>query len=69
MSPSFTRNISKYYKMHWGYFLLTAFTFYVVAFVLSVPALGPVPATVVKSLIFVVLHVLAHKYVGPHLRK
>jgi len=55
--------------MQWGYFLLTALTFYVVAFVLSVPSLGPVPATVVKSLIFVVLHVLAHKFVGPHLRK
>jgi len=54
--------------MHYGYFLLTALTFYVVAFVLNVPSLGPVPSTVVKSLLFVVLHVLMHKYVGPRLK-
>jgi len=55
--------------MHWGYFVLTALTFYVVAFVITVPSLGPIPSTVVKSLVFVLLHVLAHKYIGPQLRK
>jgi hypothetical protein len=55
--------------MQWGYLFLTALTFYVVAFVLPVPGLGPVPSTVVKSLVFVLLHVLAHKYIGPQLRK
>jgi len=54
--------------MNWGYFLLTALTFYVVAFVLDVPSLGPVPSSVVKTLVFVLLHCLAHKYVGPRLK-
>ena len=45
----------------WAYFLLTALTFYVVAFVVDVPALGPVPAPVVKSLVFVAVHVALHK--------
>jgi hypothetical protein len=45
----------------WGYFLLTALTFYVVAFVLAVPSLGPVPSPVVKALLFTVVHVALHK--------
>lgn len=43
------------------YYLLTAVTFYLVAFVLQVPALGPVPAPWVKALVFVVVHVLIHR--------
>jgi hypothetical protein len=45
----------------WMYMLLTAATFYLVAFMLAVPAVGPVPSPVVKSLVFVALHVLTHK--------
>ena len=47
--------------MWWTYMLLTAATFYLVAFMLAVPAVGPLPSPVVKSLVFVVLHVLTHK--------
>uniref|UniRef100_A0A6C0CVB1 Uncharacterized protein n=1 Tax=viral metagenome TaxID=1070528 RepID=A0A6C0CVB1_9ZZZZ len=43
------------------YLLLTAATFYLVAFVLAVPAVGPLPSPVVKSLLFVGVHVLVHK--------
>jgi len=43
------------------YMLLTALTFYFVAFMLAVPAVGPLSSPVVKSLVFVVLHVLTHK--------
>lgn len=43
------------------YYLLTALTFYVVAFVLPIPALGPVPSPVVKSLVFAMVHVCMHK--------
>ena len=55
--------------MDWTYFVLTALTFYVFAFVLPVPSLGPVPSTVVKSVLFVLVHLLIHKTVGPRLRK
>jgi hypothetical protein len=44
----------------WAYILLTAITFYVVAFVVDVPAVGPVPAPVLKSLIFVAVHIAIH---------
>lgn len=50
----------------WGYFLLTALTFYVVAFVLAVPSLGPVPSPVVKALLFTVVHIALHKMLKPH---
>jgi hypothetical protein len=53
--------------MPWLYYLLTAATFYVVAFVVPTPSLGPVPSSVVKSVLFVVAHVLLHKTVGPSL--
>ena len=43
------------------YMLLTGLTFYVVAFMLSVPSLGPVPAPVVKTVLFVLLHCLLHR--------
>lgn len=43
------------------YFLLTAATFYVVAFLLAVPSLGPVPSPVVKALLFTVIHIALHK--------
>jgi hypothetical protein len=43
------------------YLLLTAVTFYVVAFVLVVPAVGPLSSHVVKSLLFVAVHVMVHK--------
>jgi hypothetical protein len=55
--------------MYWGYFLLTALTFYVVAFVLPVPSFGPIPSEVIKSVLFVVVHLLMHSVVGPHLKK
>jgi len=45
----------------WSYFLLTALTFYVVAFMVPVPALGPVPSPVVKALVFTAAHVALHK--------
>ena len=54
--------------MKWGYFALTALTFYVVAFVLAVPSLGPVPSPVVKALLFAVVHIALHKLVGPKLK-
>jgi|UniRef100_A0A6C0F2B4 hypothetical protein len=44
----------------WAYFLLTALTFYVVAFMVAVPSVGPVPAPVVKALLFTVVHVAVH---------
>jgi|UniRef100_A0A6C0B208 hypothetical protein len=50
----------------WGYFLLTALTFYVVAFMVSVPNLGPVPSPVVKALLFTVVHVVLHRVLKPH---
>ncbi len=53
----------------YSYFLLTALTFYVVAFMVPVPAVGPVPAAVVKSLLFTLVHVALHKFVGPALRR
>jgi len=43
------------------YYLLTAATFYLVAFVLQVPSVGPVPAPWVKALLFVAVHVLVHR--------
>lgn len=43
------------------YVLLTAATFYLVAFVLVVPAVGPLSSPVVKSLVFVAIHVVMHK--------
>jgi hypothetical protein len=43
------------------YFLLTALTFYVVAFMVAVPSLGPVPSPVVKALLFTVVHIALHK--------
>ena len=43
------------------YMLVTALTFYLVAFMLAVPAVGPLPSPVVKSMVFVALHVLTHK--------
>jgi hypothetical protein len=54
--------------MKWGYFLLTALTFYVVAFMVPVPSLGPVPSPVVKALLFAMVHVCLHKLVGPKLK-
>lgn len=45
----------------WMYMLLTAATFYLVAFMLAIPAVGPLSSPVVKSLVFVALHVLVHK--------
>jgi len=42
------------------YFLLTALTFYVVAFMVTVPRVGPVPAPVVKALLFAVVHCVMH---------
>jgi hypothetical protein len=53
-------------KKMFGYFLLTALTFYVVAFVLAVPSLGPVPSPVVKALLFTVVHIALHKMLKPH---
>jgi hypothetical protein len=53
----------------WSYFLLTALTFYVVAFMVPVSAVGPVPGPVVKALLFTLVHVALHKYVGPALRR
>jgi hypothetical protein len=47
--------------MHWGYFILTAVTFYVIAFMVPVPSLGPLPAPVVKSLLFALVHIMIHK--------
>jgi hypothetical protein len=43
------------------YYLLTALTFYVVAFVLPISSLGPVPSPVVKALLFAMVHVAMHK--------
>jgi hypothetical protein len=43
------------------YFLLTAATFYVVAFLVPVPSMGPVPSPVVKALLFTVIHIALHK--------
>lgn len=43
------------------YFLVTALSFYVVAYLVPDVRLGPVPSAVVKSLLFVVVHVLTHK--------
>ncbi len=43
------------------YFLVTALSFYVVAYLVPDVRLGPVPSAVVKSLLFVVLHVVTHK--------
>lgn len=43
------------------YYLLTAVTFYVVAFVLPVPSLGAMPSTYVRALVFVAVHVLTHR--------
>ena len=45
----------------WSYFTLTALTFYVVAFMLPVPALGPVPSPVVKAILFTVIHIALRK--------
>jgi hypothetical protein len=44
----------------WAYLLLTALTFYVIAFMVSVPSVGPVPAPVVKALLFAVVHFAIH---------
>jgi uncharacterized membrane protein YvlD (DUF360 family) len=43
------------------YFLVTALSFYVVAYLVPDVRVGPVPSAVVKSLLFVVLHVVTHK--------
>jgi hypothetical protein len=51
------------------YLLLTALTFYAVAFVLPVPSLGPVPSTVVKSVLFVLVHLVTHTFVKGALKK
>ena len=44
------------------YYLLTGLTFYLVAYdvLFTVPAVGPFPQTVVKSAVFVVVHVMTH---------
>jgi hypothetical protein len=44
------------------YYFLTGLTFYLVAYdvLFTVPALGPFPQTVVKSAVFVVVHVMTH---------
>lgn len=44
----------------WLYFLTTALTFYVVAFMVPVSSVGPVPAPVVKALLFTVVHIMVH---------
>jgi hypothetical protein len=43
------------------YYLLTAVSFYVVAFVIPVPDLGAMPSTYVRALLFVAVHVLTHR--------
>lgn len=45
------------------YYLLTGVTFYLVAFdvLFTVPALGPFPQHVVKSVVFVLVHILVHR--------
>jgi hypothetical protein len=45
------------------YYVLTALTFYLVAYdvLFTVPALGPIPQPLVKSLVFLAVHVLTHK--------
>jgi len=43
------------------YYLLTAVTFYVVAYVLPIPHLGALPETYVRALVFVVIHVALHR--------
>jgi hypothetical protein len=44
------------------YYILTGLTFYLVAYdvLFTVPAVGPFPQTVVKSAVFVVVHVMTH---------
>lgn len=53
-------NFSRLKQKMWVYLLLTALTFYVVAFMVAVPSVGPVPAPVVKSLLFAVVHYAMH---------
>jgi hypothetical protein len=43
------------------YLFLTALTFYVIAFMVTVPAIGPIPSPVVKALLFAVVHIAIHK--------
>ena len=43
------------------YYLLTAVSFYVVAFVIPIPDLGAMPSTYVRALLFVAVHVLTHR--------
>jgi hypothetical protein len=42
------------------YLLLTAVTFYLVAFVLPVPSVGPVSSEYVRSLLYVAVHLMTH---------
>jgi hypothetical protein len=44
------------------YYFLTCLTFYLVAYdvLFTVPSLGPFPQAVVKSMLFVVVHVMTH---------
>lgn len=50
----------------WTYLLLTGAVFYLVAFVLNVPAVGPLSSPLVKTLLFVALHMLTHKMLKSH---
>lgn len=43
------------------YLLVTALSFYVVAYLVPDVRLGPVPSAVVKSVLFVLVHVATHK--------
>jgi|688.fasta_scaffold770668_3 hypothetical protein len=43
------------------YYLLTAVTFYLVAFVLPLHSLGGLPEVWVRALVFVVVHVALHR--------
>ena len=43
------------------YYLLTAVTFYYVAFVLPLSSMGPLPEVWVRALVFVVVHVALHR--------
>ncbi len=43
------------------YYLLTAVTFYLVAYVMPIPSLGAMPESYVRALVFVVIHVALHR--------
>jgi hypothetical protein len=43
------------------YYLLTAVSFYLVAYVIPIPSLGAMPETYVRALVFVAVHMLTHR--------